>query len=417
MSNSLTLADCEALDRQDPLAPACAQFERAAGDAICLDGNSVGPMPKTVPAVMERALRHEWSTLRRRGWGQADWLDAPQRIGAGYAGILGAQPADVIALDNSSVLLHKLLAQGLAGQGADPRRNVIVHERDGFPTDAHVVQGIVHHGGGRWQARPIGGQDNLAGALRDDVAMVLLTHVDYRSSLRWDMAAANRAAHAVGARVLWDLSHAAGAVPVRLMDDDADYAVACSYKYLCAGPGAPALAWVHPRWQDNGGPALPGWLGHARRMDFERDYAPGPGVLSLVGGTMAVLQNKAMEEVSRIWAGVRPEDLAWKHRSLATTLLRLVDEQLAPHGVEVISPRDYDRQGGHVALRCPGGGPVCEALLAEGVVTSYRKPDTLRLGLSAMGVSHVDLWRAVQRLRDILASGRWREPRFSQVSV
>jgi kynureninase len=246
---------------------------------------------------------------------------------------------------------------------------------------------------------------------------VLLAHVDYRSSLRWDMATVDRKAHAVGARVLWDLSHSAGAVPVDLTGADADLAVACSYKYLCAGPGAPALAWIRPELQDKGWPALPGWLGHADRMHFAHEYAPGPGVMPLITGTMPVLQNKAMEAAAEIWSGIQPADLAWKHRSLSTTLVTLIEQQCGALAAQVVSPRDYERQGGHVAVRCPGGGAVCEALLAARVVSSFRKPDILRFGLSAVGLSHVDLWEAVARLRTILAEERWRDPRFAVVSV
>ena len=413
----LSRQDCAELDRRDPLAAVRERFEPPPAGTVFLDGNSIGPMPRAAADCMLRALREEWSALRRRAWAAADWLDAPQRIGAGYAGLIGARPQDVIACDNTTLNLHKLLVYGLGLAAHDPRRNVIVSEREGFPTDCHVIQGVVHHSRGRWHSRTIESHDELDAALGDDVAMVLLAHVDYRSSLRWDMTAGNRKAHAVGARVLWDLSHSAGAVPVDLTAADADFAVACSYKYLCAGPGAPALAWIRPELQDRGWPALPGWLGHADRMHFASDYAPGPGVMQLITGTMPVLQNKAMEAAAEIWSGIPPADLAWKHRSLSATLVALIEEQCGALGAQVVSPRDYDRQGGHVAVRCPGGGPVCEALLAERVVSSFRKPDILRFGLSAVGLSHVDLWEAVARLRTILAEERWRDPRFAVVSV
>ena len=301
----LSRQDCAELDRRDPLAAVRERFEPPPAGTVFLDGNSIGPMPRAAADCMLRALREEWSALRRRAWAAADWLDAPQRIGAGYAGLIGARPQDVIACDNTTLNLHKLLVYGLGLAAHDPRRNVIVSEREGFPTDCHVIQGVVHHSRGRWHSRTIESHDELDAALGDDVAMVLLAHVDYRSSLRWDMTAGNRKAHAVGARVLWDLSHSAGAVPVDLTAADADFAVACSYKYLCAGPGAPALAWIRPELQDRGWPALPGWLGHADRMHFASDYAPGPGVMQLITGTMPVLQNKAMEAAAEIWSGIR----------------------------------------------------------------------------------------------------------------
>ena len=204
---------------------------------------------------------------------------------------IGAPPEDVIAVDNTTLNIHKLLAYGLQLARPDTKRRFIVYEPDGFPTDAHVVQGIVHHGRGAGPSAPSTTLAELAGALRDDVAMVVLAHVDYRSSYRWDLAAATAACHAVGARALWDLSHSAGVVAVGLAGSRADFAVVCGYKYLSSGPGAPALAYIRHDLQDRDWPALPGWLGHADRMNFRGAYAPAPGPLSLVTGTMPVLQN------------------------------------------------------------------------------------------------------------------------------
>lgn len=413
----ITLDHCEALDAADPLAPLRDQFEPAPAATIFLDGNSLGAMPRGVPERMARALHGEWSALRRRAWHQADWLDAPQRIGAAMAPLLGAPPGDVIAVDNTTLNIHKLLAYGLQLARPDAGRRFIVYEPDGFPTDAHVVQGIVHHGQGRWAERAIDDPAQLAGALRDDVAMVVLAHVDYRSSYRWDLAAATAACHGVGARVLWDLSHSAGVVPVGLAASRADFAVVCGYKYLSSGPGAPALAYIRHDLQDRDWPALPGWLGHADRMNFRGAYAAAPGPLSLVTGTMPVLQNAAMECAARLWAQVDPAKLFAKHRSLSTTLAQLMHEQCAPLGVRPLSPAAYEQRGGHIAFSCPGGGSTCEALLAAGVVTSFRRPDVVRFGLAPATVTHVDLWHAVARLKQILELETWREARFQEVSV
>lgn len=415
---TLTLADCAALDAADPLGALRSQFVPAPEGMIFLDGNSVGAMPRTAPERMARALNHEWSALRRKAWHEADWLDAPQRIGAGMAAMIGAPPEDVIAVDNTTLNLHKLLAYGLQLAAAEGNgRDAIVYEPEGFPTDAHVVQGLAHHGGGRWRLREVHEPGQLAGALGSDVAMVVLAHVDYRSSYRYDMPAVTAAVHAAGARVLWDLSHSAGAVPVPLQACRADFAVACGYKYLSAGPGAAALAYIRHDLQGRGWPALPGWLGHADRMNFRGRYEPAPGVLSLVTGTMPVLQNAVMECAAKIWAGVDPTLVHAKHRSLSTLLCTLMDEQCAALGVKQLSPARYEQRGGHVAFACPGGGPTCEALLEAGVVTSFRQPDVIRFGLAPSTVTHVDLWHVVARLQAILAEERWRAPRFQEVSV
>ncbi|MBL8340234.1 MAG: aminotransferase class V-fold PLP-dependent enzyme [Rubrivivax sp.] len=416
----ITLADCRALDAADPLAALRAAFVPGTPGTLYFDGNSIGAMPAGAPARMAQALEVEWAVQRRRAWHLADWLDAPQRIGAAMAPLLGAPPEDVIAADNTTLNLHKLLAYGLQLAASEPdseRRRFIVYEPEGFPTDAHVVQGVVRHSGGRWAERRIHSPDELAGALRDDVAMVMLAHVDYRSSWRWPMAATTAAAHAVGSRVLWDCSHSAGAVPVPLADSRTDFAVACSYKYLSAGPGAPALAYIRRDLQNRDWPALPGWLGHADRMNFRGEYEPAAGPLSLITGTMPVLQNAVMECAARVWAGVAPAALHARHRSLSTTLATLMDEQCASLGVRLLSPADYAHRGGHLAFACPGGGPTCEALLESGVVTSFRQPDVIRFGLAPATVAHVELWEAVQRLKAILSEERWRAPRFQEVSV
>ncbi|MBL8381534.1 MAG: aminotransferase class V-fold PLP-dependent enzyme [Burkholderiales bacterium] len=413
----ITLADCSALDARDPLAALRERFEPAPAGTIFLDANSMGALPKAAGERMRRALYDEWSAHRRHAWTVADWLDAPQRIGAAYARVLGAHADEVIAVDNTTLNLHKLAAYALALTAGDARRRRIVHEREGFPTDCHVVQGLVHHGGGRWDAQPFDDPAELPALLGPETALVVLSHADYRSAFRWDMAAVNARARAAGVRVVWDCSHSAGAVPLDLAGSGAEFAVVCGYKYLCGGPGAAALAYIRRDLQDRAWPALPGWLGHADRMNFRVDYAPAPGMLSLVSGTMPVLQNAVMETAAAIWAEVDPRDLAWKHRSLSETLCTLLAEQCGALGVTLASPADYDARGGHVAFRCPGGGPACEALLADGVVGSFRAPDVIRFGLSALTLSHEELWQAVARLRTILAEERWRDPRFANVSV
>ena len=413
----ITLASCQSLDARDPLAALRDAFEPGPAGTIFLDGNSLGALPKAASARMLRALHDEWSAQRRHAWSEADWLDAPQRIGAAYAHLIGAHADEVIATDNTTLNLHKLAAYGLGIAAGEGSKRVIVYEREGFPTDCHVVQGIVHHGGGRWEARVIDDAAGLRDALTSDVALVVLSHVDYRTSYRWDMAEVNARAHGVGARVLWDLSHSAGAVPVDLDGSGADFAVVCGYKYLCGGPGAAALAYIRRNLQDRGWPALPGWLGHAERMNFRCEYRPAPGMLSLITGTMPVLQNAVMDSAAAIWASVKPGDLAWKHESLSVTLCTLLVEQCGAAGVKLVSPADYARRGGHVAFSCPGGGSTCEALLADGVVASFRAPDVIRFGLSAATLSHAELWQAVARLRAILVEERWRDPRFAAVSV
>jgi kynureninase len=286
----------------------------------------------------------------------------------------------------------------------------------GLSTDLHVVQGIVRHGAGRWSMRAIDGPDELDAALGDDVAAVLLSHADYRSSYRLDMAAVDARVHATSRA--WcgtcrtprascrststATARLRGRLHLQVPERRSRRGRARVDPAVAAGPRLAGTA---------------GWLGHADRMHFQGDYAPAPGVLSLVGGTMPVLQNAVTDTAARIFARIPAHALWARHRSLSRTLVRLIDERLAPLGVELVSPRDDERRGGHVAFRTPGGGAVCEALVAAGVIGSFREPDVIRFGLAPVTLSHVDLWDAVDRLRTILEEGRWRAPEFAVVSV
>jgi kynureninase len=414
---ALTAADCAGLDSPDRDAPALhalrARFAPGADDVIHLDANSIGPMPADVPALMQAALDSGWRVARRRGWNELDWLDQPRALGAAISPLLGARPDDVRVCDSTSLNQYKALRHALAV--AAPRR-VIVLERDVFPSNRYVAQGIARSG--MAELRFIADAFELEAALAPgDVAVVALSHVDYRSSERLDMAALTRQAHAAGALTVWDLSHSAGAVSIGLRDCDADLAVGCGYKYLCGGPGAPAFLYVHPRLRDAAWPALCGWMGHADTFDFDSDFRPAEGVDRFLVGTPAVLANAAFAAASAIWRDVSPRALDARHRSLTDTLIRLLDEQCAGLGLELASPRDHARRGGHVAVRFEGAAPLAQALAGHGVVVSARKPDALRFGVHPLTTRHEELWEAVQVLRDLLRTGAWRDARFDVRAV
>jgi kynureninase len=371
-------------------------------------------MPAEAPARVQRLMAEGWRDARRQGWNRFDWLDQPWLLGDGFAHIVGAGKGDVVFCDSTSVNLFKIL--GYAWR-LDPARPVIVTERHNFPTDAYVAEGLARFADGKAAVRRIDDPAQLDSALRPDVGVLYLSHVDYRSSRRWDMAAVNAKAVAAGALTLWDLSHSAGAVPVDLAGSGADFAVGCGYKYLCGGPGAPAWLYIHPRYQERAWPVIAGWMGHADTFAFAPDYAPKPGVRRQLAGTPGVIANEALAAAVDLWREVKPADLAWKHRSLSELLVALLEQECGGLGVRLTSPRDYAERGGHVAFSHPGAGAVTEALHEHGVVSSFRRPDSIRFGLSPLALSHEDLWIAVGRLREVLESGIWREPKFAQVSV
>ncbi len=418
MTRRIAAADCIALDRQaDPLEFAASGFAPGAPDTIYLDANSIGPMPLAAPACVAAVVEGGWRLDRRRGWSTADWLEQPRSLGQSVAHVVGAGRDDVLVCDSTSINLYKLLRHGLAV--AAPRRRLVV-ERAVFPTNGHVAQGIAHAGGAELVA--IDSEAELAAVLaQGEVAVVALSHVDYRSGARLDMARLTRLIHRHGALALWDLSHSAGAVAVRLHDCDVDYAVAAGYKYLCGGPGAPALLYVNPRLQAAAWPAICGWMGHADTFGFDADYLPAPGVARQLAGTPAVIANAAWSAAAALWRQVDPVAMDARHRSLSDLLLRLLEQECSDLGIEIASPREHACRGGHVAVRMTGADAevdaLGQALVDDKVIVSTRKPDALRFGIHPLVTRHEDLWQAVQRLRRILETGRWRDPAFASRSI
>jgi kynureninase len=415
---SLTSADCVRLDA-GPDAPAFAawraRFAPGGPGTLYLDANSIGPMPVAAPARLQAATDAGWRVARRRAWNETDWLAQPRALGAAIAGVLGAGPEDVRVGESTTVNQYRLLRLALALKA--PRR-VIVVEREVFPSNRHAAQGLAHAGLAALRFVDRADEATLREALAPgDVAVVALSHVDYRHSLRLDMARLTAQVQAAGALALWDLSHSAGALAVQLRASGADLALGCGYKYLCGGPGAPSFVYAHPRWQDAAWPAICGWMGHADTFAFEPDYRPAPGMDRFLVGTPTVLANAAFGAAAEIWQGIDAALLDARHRSLTDTLGTLMEEQCGRFGVELSSPREHARRGGHVALRFAHAAALAQALVAHGIVVSARKPDALRLGVHPLTATHAELWHAVQVLRGLLETEAWRDPRYQGPSV
>jgi kynureninase len=409
----ITEQECLALDEADPLRPVRERFTAAEDGTIYLDANSMGAMPKDVPARLERLCREGWVGARRRGWTRFDWLELPHDLGAAIAPFIGASAKDVVVADSTSVNLFKILAYAW-----ERRRQgrMILSERANFPTDIYVAEGLCRLLG-EPELKLIEAKDELFQAITPEVAVVYLSLVDYRTSERFDLAEVTKRAHEAGALVVFDLSHAAGAVPVDLVGSGADLAVGCGYKYLSGGPGSPAFVYVREDHQDDAWPAIAGWIGHADYFAFAEAYEPGAGVSRFMTGTPSVVANEVFAAAAAILREVEPADLFAKHRSLSRLAVDLLEERCGRFGVELVSPKEYDRQGGHVAFRAPGAGAVCEALLAKGVVSSFRRPEQIRFGLGPLYLSHMDVWNALDRLREILELELWQAPESQKVSV
>ena len=406
----LTRAAAEALDAADELAGFRARFAGTEDDGpdrlLYLDGNSLGRMPLDTPAALARVVEEQWAQGLIGSW--ATWIGEATRLGDVLAaGVLGARPGEVLVGDSTSVNLFKLL---VAGAAARPGRDVLVCCADDFPTDRYVVAGVAENRGMTVRELPADldqGLDPavLAAALDERVAVVVLSHVAYRSGALADLPAITRAAHDVGALVLWDLSHSAGAVPVELTDAGADLAVGCTYKYLNGGPGSPAFLYVRRELQEQLRSPIQGWFGQRDQFAMGPVYDPAPGIERFGVGTPPVLAMAAVEMGARLVADAGVERLAAKGRRMTALMVDLAEAWLAPHGVRLASPREPERRGSHITLAHPAAWQLTQALIDRQVVPDFRTPDRVRLGPAPLYTRFVDVWDAMDRFRAVLADG------------
>ena len=404
-TDAVTRSACVARDQLDPLRDCRDRFSLPP-DLIYLDGNSLGALPRAVPLRMQHAIEHEWGVGLIRSWNDADWYPAPQRVGDRIARLVGAAPGEVITADSTSVNLFKLLVAALRMR---PGRCLILGELGSFPTDAYIASGVAELTGARFQALA---PEAILAALDEQVAVLSLTHVNYRSGLVYDMAAITRRAHEVGALVIWDLAHTAGAMACDLNGCEVDFAVGCGYKYLNGGPGAPAFAFVAQRHQAALDQPLTGWHGHARPFEFRQDYEAAPGIDRLLVGTASQLGLIALEAALTAFDGVDMQLLRSKSVALTDLFIRLVDQELAGFGLA--SPRQSAQRGSQVSLTHDEGYAIMQAVIARGVIGDFRAPNILRFGFAALYVRYVDVWDAVAALKGVMAEREWARPEFQQ---
>jgi len=376
-------------------------------DVIYLDGNSLGALPATTGQRVAAAVATEWGEGLIRSWNIHDWMDAPARVGAKIAKLVGAAADEVVVADSTSVNLFKLI---VAAVRAQPRRTVILSEPGNFPTDLYVAQGATAlMDGVTLRTLPA---DQIVEAIDEEVALVMLTHVHYKTGAKHDMAAITRRAHDKGALMLWDLSHSAGAVEVDLNGAGADLAVGCGYKYLNGGPGAPAFLFVAERHQARLQSPLTGWMGHAAPFQFGDDYQPAEGVSRFLCGTPSVLATLALEVGVDQFDGTDMATANAKGQQLCSLFIDLVEERCAGFGLTLVTPRDASARGSHVSFAHPDAYPIMQALIERGVIGDFRAPDILRCGFTPLYVGFEDVWRAVEILHEVLATEVWREDRF-----
>ncbi|MDN5789486.1 MAG: kynureninase [Micrococcales bacterium] len=405
--NTWTREACERLDEQDPLRDFRGEFALPEG-VIYLDGNSLGARPKAALERAERVVADEWGLGLIRSWNSAGWFDLPGRLGDQLSTLLGGGDGTTVVTDTTSVNLFKALSAAARIQAKDtPGRRVIVSERDNFPTDLYIIEGVIGTLGGDYELRLIDAGRPLDEALDESVAIVTLSHVNYRTGRLWDLASVTAQVQDTGALMVWDLSHSAGAVPIALEASGADMAVGCTYKYLNGGPGSPAFIWVAKRHQERFSQPLSGWWGHARPFAMETAYEPSAGIERFLCGTQPITSMSMVE--TGLDAHLRVDQTLLRDKSLALTdlFIELVAQRCGDHPLTLITPRDHGERGSHVSFRHPEGYAVMQALIARGVIGDYREPEVLRFGVTPLYLGFSDIWNAVEALRDILDTRAW----------
>jgi kynureninase len=400
---SRTLDHVRALDSADPLRRFRDRFVLPEG-LIYLDGNSLGALPKAAIPRQRELVEEEWGSELIRSWNSRGWIEAPQRIGAKIAALIGARPNEVIVADSTSVNLFKLI---VAAAGLSDRPSLLT-EAGNFHTDLHIASGAAELTGLRLDIAP---RAEIEARIGPETNLLLLTHVHYKSADRFDMGEVTARARAAGALTLWDLSHSAGAVPLDLNRDGAELAVGCGYKYLNGGPGAPAFLYVAEPLQERLISPLRGWMGHAEPFAFTDDYRPAPGIDRFLAGTPPMLSLAALESGIESFGDSSMEALWAKSIALFDLFADLVDEHCP--ALTCISPSEPERRGSHISFRHPHAFELCQALIADGVIGDFRAPDVVRFGLTPLYLGFEDVWEAVRRMRDILQTGRWRDPRYA----
>ncbi len=375
---------------------------------IYLDGNSLGPLPKSVTERTAKAITEEWGDQLIRAWNTAGWMDQPRRVGNLITPLVGAPENSITMGDTLSIKVYQALAAGLKMR---PDRKVILSDTGNFPTDLYMAEGLIKLIDGDIELKVVP-PEQVEDYLDDSVAVMMLTQVDYRTGRLHDMASLTRKAHQAGAVVLWDLAHSAGALPIDLEGSKAEFAVGCTYKYLNAGPGSPAFIYTRPDLADTAEPALSGWMGHASPFAFELDYQPSPGIERMRVGTPPVLQLAALDAALDVWEGVSMHEVRAKSIELSELFIREVENRCLD--LKLVSPRESENRGSQVSFAFDDGYAAMQALIAAGVIGDFRAPDVMRFGFTPLYIDSEDVMKAVAILEDIMANRAWDRPEFKQ---
>ena len=406
----ITREDTIKMDGADPIAHLRERFELPEGD-IYLDGNSLGALPLGVMERLEVAVKKEWGQGLIRSWNDADWYPAPQRAGAAIARILGADDDEVIVCDSISVNLFKLLVGALRMR---KDRKIIVSEIGNFPTDVYINQEVADLMGCELRCVMPEEVEAAISAAGDNLAIVQLTHVHYKTGRIYDMQGITKKVQDLGGLVIWDLAHSAGCLPVQLNDCNADFAVGCGYKYLNGGPGAPAFVFVARRHFEAMDQPLRGWHGHAEPFAFTQEYKPHPTIDQMLTGTASQLATLALETALKVFEDVDMNLLRQKNMALGDLFIALVEQELGGMNFELASPKEAEHRGSQVSLIHEEGYAIMQAVIARGIIGDFRAPDILRFGFASPYVRYIDIWDSIAHLRDVVEMREWDQPKFKE---
>lgn len=396
------------LDQQDPLAYKRDAFVLPA-DTIYLDGNSLGALPKSAAARVQAVVETQWGEDLIKSWNQHQWIDLPFKIGEQIAPLIGSGPGQVICCDSTSINLFKVLSSAMQLQTG---RKIVLSQRNNFPTDLYMVEGLGALLGEQRLELQLVDEQQIEGALTEQVAVLMLTQVDFRSGKLLDMQKITQLAHAQGVLVIWDLAHSAGALPIALDDWAVDFAVGCGYKYLNGGPGAPAFLYVAQRHHASVTQPLTGWMGHSAPFTFATGYQPGKGVAQYLSGTPAILSMSSLHGALEVFDNVDMQLLRNKSIALSELFINLLEQQPALDELILLSPKNPQNRGSQLAYTHPDAHAICQALIDQGVIVDFRAPDVLRFGFAPLYLRYIDIGRTIDLLGLVIESGLYRQPRF-----
>lgn len=407
----ITFEQCQQWDAEDELDNLKSQFDLPQG-VIYLDGNSLGAKPIKAMDCAQQVINQQWGTDLINSWNKAGWWDLPVRLGNKIGQLVGARENETVVTDTTSMNLFKVLATAIGIQQQHPTRKTIIAERDSFPTDLYMIEGFMALINQGYKLQLIDQPEDLPQYLDEQTAVVVLSHVNYRTGYLHDMAAVNQQAHAQGALIIWDLCHSIGAVPIDLNGSNSDFAIGCTYKYLNGGPGSPAMLWVHSRYQTSFNQPLSGWWGHTKPFAMDVSYTPADNVRRYLCGTQPIVSMSLVECGVDIFLQTDMQALRQKSLRLTDVLIQLLEQECAGYDLTLITPREHLHRGSHISVRHPHGYAIVQALIARGVIGDYREPEVIRLGVTPLYLSFGDIWQAVQHLKQVLVSQEWAQPQF-----